>query len=81
MTSFGATNEVSQAGFMPTFKVQGQVYHRVRSLLPLPSEEHRFLQIYFMGDEQEEANQRCNTIRGLRPNIVLELQRMLHQYK
>ena len=80
MTSFGATNEVSKAGFMPTFKVQGQVYHRVGSLLPLPNEDHRFLQIYFMGNEQKEANQRCNTIHGLRPDIVLESQRMLHQH-
>ena len=80
MTSFGATNQVSEGGFMPTFKVQGQVYHHVGSLLPLPNEQHRFLQIYFMGDEKEERNQRCNTIHGIRPDIVLELQRMLHQH-
>lgn len=79
MTSFGATNVVSESGFMPTFKVQGQVYHKLGSLLPLPNKEHQFLQIYFMGDEQKEANQRCNNIPGTRPEIVLELQKMLHQ--
>ena len=29
MTSFGVTNEVCETDFMPTFKVQGQVYLRV----------------------------------------------------
>ena len=29
ITSFGATNEVYEPGFMPIFKVQGQVYHLV----------------------------------------------------
>ena len=37
MTSFGA-NVKREAGFMPTFRVQGQDYHRVGSLLPLPHE-------------------------------------------
>jgi hypothetical protein len=80
MTSFGATNEVCEPGFMPTFKVQGQVYHRVGSLLPLPNEEHRFLQIYFMGDEQQEVKQRCNNIPGTHQDIVIELQQMLYQH-
>ena len=80
MTSFGATNEVCEPGFMPTFKVQGQVYHRVGSLLPLPDEKPRFLQIYFMGNEQEEANQRCSYIPGAHQDIVMEVQQMLHQH-
>ena len=79
MTSFGATNEVCESGFMPTFKVQGQVYHRVGSLLPLPNEKYQFLQIYFMNDEQQEAKQRCNNIPDTRQHIVLELQQVLHQ--
>jgi len=33
MTSFGAT-EIGHGNFMPTFKVQGQVYHLAGSLLP-----------------------------------------------
>ena len=48
MTSFGA-KFVTQGGFMPTFKVQGQVYHRIGSLLPEENENWQFLQIYFMG--------------------------------
>jgi len=80
MTSFGATNELCEPGFMPNFKVQGQVYHRVRSLLPPSNEEPKFLQIYFMGDERQEAKQRCNNIPGTRQDIVMDLQRMLHQH-
>ena len=80
MTSFGTTKEVSETGFMPTFKIQGQVYHRMGSLLPPSNEEHKFLQIYFMGDEGQEAKQRCDNIHGTRQDIVLDLQRMLHQH-
>ena len=80
MTSFGASNAVSEPGYMPTFKVQGQVYHRVGSLLPPSDGEHKFLQIYFMGDERLEARQRCNNIPGTHQDIVTELQQMLHQH-
>ncbi|RCN45089.1 hypothetical protein ANCCAN_08899 [Ancylostoma caninum] len=66
--------------FMPTFKVKGQIYHRLGSLLPLPNENHKFLQIYFMGDEQQQVNQRCGNTDGTRRNIVLNLQRMFHQH-
>ena len=41
---------------MPTFRVQGQVYHTVGSLLPLPHEDPKFFQIYLMGDEQQETS-------------------------
>ena len=32
MTSFGATDKINLGGFKSTFKVQGQVYHRLGSL-------------------------------------------------
>ena len=34
MTSLGATRKCSDEGWMPTFKVHGQVYHFTGSLLP-----------------------------------------------
>ena len=34
MTSFGTTKEIRESGYMPTFKVQGQVYHQIGSLQP-----------------------------------------------
>ncbi|VDN05605.1 unnamed protein product, partial [Onchocerca ochengi] len=48
MTSFGA--EIVTTHFMPTFKVKGQIYHKAGSLLPLPDGQHKFLQMYFIGD-------------------------------
>ncbi|XP_075437913.1 LOW QUALITY PROTEIN: uncharacterized protein LOC142476424 [Ascaphus truei] len=80
MTSFGATSIVEQIGFKSTFKVQGQVYHRAGSLLPLPDQHPQFLQIYFMGDEEQQADQRCHWIPNTRRDIVISLQRMLHEH-
>ena len=56
MTSFGAKEIVHNTvangkQFNSTFKIKGQTYLKVGSLLPLPNEPHIFLQIYFMGGE------------------------------
>ncbi|GBN01892.1 hypothetical protein AVEN_137402-1 [Araneus ventricosus] len=59
--------------------IQGQIYHKAGSLLPLPSENAKFLQTYFIGDEEKEVNQRCENISGVRRDIVLHLQRMFHE--
>ncbi|GBN91745.1 hypothetical protein AVEN_912-1 [Araneus ventricosus] len=79
MTSFGASSIVGRSGFETTFKVQGQIYRKAGSLLPLPSENAKFLQTYFIGDEEKEVNQRCENISGVRRDIVLHLQRMFHE--
>ena len=58
MTSFGATKIVHNEdgrNFESTFKIQGQVYHRIGSLLPMPDADPKFLQIYFMGDEEQHT--------------------------
>ncbi|GBM05592.1 hypothetical protein AVEN_94850-1 [Araneus ventricosus] len=80
MTSFGSTKEIRDAGFMPTFKVQGQVYHRIGSLQPLRNEEPKFLQIYFVGDKDKQIENRCRNISNTRPSIVSQIQDMLHQH-
>lgn len=54
MTSFGAMNNVHE-NYMPTFRVQGQIYHQAGSLLPFPDTDHKFLQIYFMANRDEQA--------------------------
>lgn len=62
MTSFGATKIVHNEdgrNFESTFKIQGQVYHQIGSLLPMPDADPKFLQIYFMGDEEQQAHTRC----------------------
>ena len=57
--------------------IQGQCYHRMRSLLPLQDEEPKFVQLFFMGDD-EEAIQRSRLNQGVEQAIIRELQAMLH---
>lgn len=80
MTSFGAT-KVVRDNFMPTFRVQGQIYHLMGSILPIPHEEPKFLKIYFMGqaDDNEQVQQRQNYNPGTKQRIVAELQLMFHE--
>lgn len=78
MTSFGA-KEVKEGNFMPTFKVQGQVYHKIGSILTNSQEKPSFLQIYFVGDDNTERNIRCGIFSDVKPGLVNELQKMLHQ--
>lgn len=80
MTSFRATRIIRGDGYAPSFKVQGQVYHQVGSLLPMADREPTFLQIYFMGDRQREADQRRRFNTGTRESIVLALQDLLHEH-
>ncbi|GLV34466.1 hypothetical protein CBL_09714 [Carabus blaptoides fortunei] len=46
----------------------------------MPNESAKFLQIYFMDEEQLEADQRCKNIPSTRRDIVLKMQRFLHQH-
>ncbi|UYV79262.1 hypothetical protein LAZ67_17001830 [Cordylochernes scorpioides] len=79
MTSFGAENQTHSVTFPTTFSIQGQVYHRIGSLMPSENQP----QIYFMGNDDDDDIQtarRCQQIQGVRRNIVQGLQRMLHQH-
>lgn len=77
MTSFGA-KKVIESGFMPTFKVQGQVYHLIGSLLPSTHAMPQFLQIYFVGEDERETRLRCSNFPGVKQGLVKQLQSMLH---
>ncbi|UYV78243.1 hypothetical protein LAZ67_16000653 [Cordylochernes scorpioides] len=79
MTSFGAT-EIIRDNYIPTFKVQGKICHRVGSLLPLPDSDHNFLQIYFMGNTDDQVNQRCKFNSSTNQEIVSILQNLLDQH-
>lgn len=46
-----------------TFKIQSQIYHQIGSLLPMPDASPKFLQIYFLGDEEDQVNIRCEKNR------------------
>ncbi|XP_044595860.1 uncharacterized protein LOC123272904 [Cotesia glomerata] len=94
MTSFGATEIVRNTNangqqFNSTFKIRGQVYHKMGSLLPMPNEPHKFLQIYFMGGEDSgsalanRVNARCdyNNLDSLYARrIVSELDALLNEH-
>ena len=69
MTSFGC-NEISMAGFNPSFRIQGQVYHLIGSIVPTQGESHKFAQIYFIGDEDTEVATRSAIVDGLKPDII-----------
>ena len=79
MTSFGASKEITEPGFMPTFKIQGQVYHRIGSLLPV-NEEHTFMQIYFIENRNDQLERRLNLFSGLRRNILEGIQNELLEH-
>ncbi|XP_055915855.1 uncharacterized protein LOC129948797 [Eupeodes corollae] len=78
MTSFGA-KEIKEGHFMPTFKVEGQVYHLIGSLLPPSGQIPQFLQIYFISDA-DQLSLRSNTAPMLKLNLINELQTMLNSH-
>ena len=79
VTSF-KSNVVVNNGWTPTFKVQGQVYHHAGPLHPVNAVDSKYLQIYFLG-EDEQVQRRLDLLDSpVDRNIVLKLQRMLHQH-
>ncbi|KAE9540849.1 hypothetical protein AGLY_004094 [Aphis glycines] len=81
MTSF-KSRKIVEGNFMPTFKVQGQVYHLAGSLLPNRSDEYKFLQIYFIADPETQVTTRCNidSRKLLDSSLIRSLQDMLHSH-
>lgn len=85
MTSFRATKIVTNRdddgrNFETTFTVQGQVYHQIGSLNAMPGKTPKFLQIYFMGNEEDAVDVRCqhNHIEHIQERaIVASLQTFL----
>ena len=59
--------------------IQGQIYHLLGALLPLPEADHQFLQIYFMGNTEAEVNRHCVHNPTVKRTIVQELQTFIHQ--
>lgn len=69
----------SNAQTKMTLQIKGQIYHQAGSLLPLPDADHQFLQIYFIGNDEDEANRRCQISSSVRRDIIIRIQTMLHQ--
>ena len=77
MTSFG-TSKIIRENFMPTFKIQGQVYHKIGSIYPVQNDDEKYLQIYFMGNNEDELNKRNEYFPCLRRSLLKDLQELLH---
>jgi len=67
MTSFGC-NEIRMPGFNPSYRVQGQIYHCIGSLVPSTDESPKFCQIYFTDNQESQVATRCQIVGGLRPD-------------
>lgn len=80
MTSFGASRIINDDGYMPTFKVMGQVYHRIGSLLPVAEEDSKFLQLYFIGNSEKKLDRRCAINDSMKRCIVSDLQTFFHEH-
>ena len=83
MISFGADRRIFEHGFMPTFKIQGQVCYRIGPLAPQARTEPSFLQIYFIEDQAQQAERRIHSQSSpsniMRPTLF-SIQQMLHEY-
>lgn len=63
----------SHSNFPSTIQIQGQIHHRAGDLLPQLNEDHKFLQIYFLGNSNDELNQRCAIFRATKREIIEQL--------
>lgn len=48
-------------------------------MLPVPDADHKFLQIYFMGNQDAEVDTRCGHNPTVKRTIVQQLQTFLHE--
>ena len=64
---------------MPTFKVEGQFYHLVGSLMPSSGQRPQFLQIYFISDANQ-LSLRSNMTPMLKIDLINLLQTVLINY-
>lgn len=79
MTSFRTSGNAVKPEIF-TFKVQGQIYHQVGSLIAENENDAEFLQIYFMGNEEEEVRKRKEIVPDTDIQLLRELQNMLHNH-
>lgn len=67
MKFFGANRVVVMPGFSPALTIQGQMYHKIRYLLPISNMQPNFLHmgVMFMGDKEAEIERRARLIQGV----------------
>ncbi|KAL3651518.1 hypothetical protein CASFOL_004520 [Castilleja foliolosa] len=85
-TSMGGKidNSVNRGNSPPIFKIHGQNYHRIGSLLPTEGQQAKFAQLY-IHDTTNEVSNRINSVRScdvesnLQEDIVADLKTMLDE--
>jgi len=60
--------------------MQGQIYHRAGSLLPVSDSNYKFLQIYFMSNSSQEIDLRYANNNLVKRYIVEQLQTLFHEH-
>ena len=78
-TSIGVNvdQEVTGTSGIYTFRIHGEMYHRIGTLLPNSETPPQFAQIYIY-DTDHEIQNRLNAMDNLDSTILAELQQMLH---
>ncbi|XP_055880684.1 uncharacterized protein LOC106057028 isoform X2 [Biomphalaria glabrata] len=71
--------QLAQRESLNASKDQYQALPKISSILPTANTNPKSLQIYFMKNENKQAQQRCTNVRGIKADIILELQQILHQ--
>nr|XP_043631589.1 uncharacterized protein LOC122603041 [Erigeron canadensis] len=87
-TSFGAKidHSINQGRNLYTFRISGQNYHRIGSLLPVEGEQPRYAQLYFYDTANETRNRmsafmsRDGTTQRVDEVIVAQLIQMLDNH-
>jgi len=67
------------SGFNPSFRIQGQVYHLIGSIVSTEGDSPTFAQIYFMDDQESEIATRFAIVDGLKPDIIRGIDQLLHE--
>ena len=75
-SSFGC-DEMAMPGFNPSFRIQGQLYHHISSMVPSTGDTPRSSQIYSLIQESQMAT-RCQIVGGLTADIVSTINQLLH---
>lgn len=78
MTSFGP-KEIREGNFIPTFKVQGQVYHFIGNLLTAKGAQLEFLQINFVS-HADQVSLHSNLNPTLQIDLIHPLKTYLHEH-
>lgn len=61
-------------------QIQGQIHHRYGSLLPTTNQDHKFLQMYFIGNVDKEIDMRSAIHQNMEKDIIRILQNVLHEH-